>query len=148
MVRPQYGHRNFHSNKTRNDNYVLSLLSSRTYVTLDKTCASSKTLEIWDYYNSDYDEYCLCVCHAMQSDGLSLVSYPDCLGLQILLKNEQISPMLQCHNLIQYSYKPSVLAITWSTCFNQYDIPTCKCDHFIWQHSAGVYDDRHLSLKL
>lgn len=52
-----------------------------------------------------------------------------------------------CHNLTQYSYKPSVLA-TCSTCFNQYDIPTCKCDHFIWQHSACVYDDRHLSLKL
>jgi hypothetical protein len=45
------------------------------------------------------------------------------LGLQMLLKNKQISPMLHGHNPTQYSYKLSLLAITCYIRFNQYDIP-------------------------
>jgi len=115
------------------------------YVTLDKTCASSKTLEIITTVTM-MNTVCVYVMLCSLTDCLLCPTLM--LGVADLLKNEQISPMLHCHNLTQYSYKPSVLAITCSTCFNQYDIPTCKCDHFIWQHSACVYDDRHLSLKL
>ena len=78
MVRQQYGHRNFQSNKTRMTtmfhHYHPVLMSHWIRLVLHQKHLRSEIITTVTMMNT------VCVCNAMQSVRLSLVSYPDAWG--------------------------------------------------------------------
>jgi hypothetical protein len=111
MIRPHYRHRNFHSNKTRMTTmfyyYHPILMSHWIRLVLHQKHLRFEIITAVTIKNT------VLVCKAMQSDRLSLVSYPDVWGCRFLWKINKFLPCYMVttqHSILtNHPYWPSLV---------------------------------------